>query len=106
MNLNTPLLREREAAPPPPPSHAANTEERPRKGAPAACLVTAHSLYHERSEQIRLLRTELLLRHEGAGANLFGVVSANPGEGRTQLAAELAISCSQLGQPTLLVDAD
>src|SRR5204863_1035561 len=71
-----------------------------------ACLVPAHALYHERSEQIRLLRTELLLRHEGAGANLIAVVSANPGEGRSQLAAELAISCSQLGQPTLLVDAD
>jgi protein-tyrosine kinase len=89
-----------------PPPEAPDSTEQPRKGVPDPCLVPAHSLYHERSEQIRMLRTELLLRHEGNGANVFAVVSANPGEGRSQLAAELAISCSQLGQPTLLIDAD
>jgi receptor protein-tyrosine kinase len=107
--MNTPLIRERSidaGRPPPPAAEAANTDARPRKAVAAPCLVPAHSLYHERSEQIRMLRTELLLRHDTPGANLFAVVSANPGEGRSQLAAELAISCSQLGQPTLLVDAD
>jgi protein-tyrosine kinase len=34
------------------------------------------------------------------------VMSANSGEGRSQLAAELAISFAQLGRRTLLVDAD
>jgi receptor protein-tyrosine kinase len=107
--MNTPLIQERtleSGRPSPPTAEAANAEVRPHKAVPAACLVPAHSLYHERSEQIRMLRTELLLRHDAAGANLFAVVSANAGEGRSQLAAELAISCSQLGQPTLLIDAD
>jgi receptor protein-tyrosine kinase len=77
------------------------------KAAPAQCLVLAHQLFHPRSEQIRMLRTELLLRHEPTdNANIIAVVSPGPGEGRSQLAAELAISFAQLGRPTLLVDAD
>ncbi|MCK7593085.1 CpsD/CapB family tyrosine-protein kinase [Pseudomarimonas salicorniae] len=74
---------------------------------PASFLLPAHKPYHPRSEQLRLLRTELLLRHdEATGANMLAVVSAGAGDGRSQLAAELAICFSQLGQPTLLVDAD
>ena len=77
------------------------------KAVPSPGLLSAHLPYHERSEQIRLLRTELMLRHDMAdSANVVAVVSAHPCEGRSQLAAELAISFSQLGQPTLLVDAD
>ena len=74
---------------------------------PAACLVMAHQSSHPHSEKIRLLRTELLLRHEeNDAANIFAVLSPCPAEGRSQLAAELAIAFSQLGRPTLLVDAD
>lgn len=77
------------------------------KAAPAARLVLAHHPFHPRSEQIRTLRTELLLRHErNDSANIIAVVSPCPEEGRSQLAAELAISFAQLGRPTLLVDAD
>lgn len=71
-------------------------------------LILPHDPFNPRSEQIRALRTELLLRHQGAGsrANVMAVVSPCSGEGRSLLAAELAISFSQLGQMTLLVDAD
>jgi len=62
---------------------------------------------HPHSEQIRSLRTELLLRHEASDdANILTVLSPCPGEGRSQLAADLAMSFAQLGRPTLLVDAD
>lgn len=59
------------------------------------------------SEQIRALRTELLLLN-GASRSGNSIVILSPcrGEGRTQLCAELAIAFSQLGQRTLLVDAD
>src|SRR5450631_1869737 len=58
-------------------------------------------------EQIRALRTELLLLNgPSRSGNLNAVLSACQGEGRTQLCAELAIAFSQLGQRTLLVDAD
>lgn len=76
-------------------------------GVPADRLVLAHSPYHPRSEQIRMLRTELLLRHEAdESANIVAVVSPCAAEGRSQLAAELAIAFAQLNRPTLLVDAD
>lgn len=59
------------------------------------------------SEQIRTLRTELLLLNSASRiGNLIVILSPCQGEGRTQLCAELAIAFSQLGQRTLLVDAD
>ncbi len=59
------------------------------------------------SEQIRALRTELMLLNAASRAgNLLVILSPCQGEGRTQLCAELAIAFSQLGQRTLLVDAD
>jgi receptor protein-tyrosine kinase len=91
--------------------------DRPRDGnallnrepqaAPAPGLTLAHAPFHPRSEHIRMLRTELLLRHEaGDSANVVAVLSPCAGEGRSQLAADLAIAFAQLGRPTLLVDAD
>jgi protein-tyrosine kinase len=75
------------------------------KAGPALILVRdPDSAY---SEQIRALRTELLLLN-GASRSGNSIVMLSPcrGEGRTQLCAELAIAFSQLGQRTLLVDAD
>ena len=80
---------------------------RERQAVPTQRLVVAHDPYHPRSEQIRTLRTELLLRNEdSSSANIVAVISPCAGEGRSQLAAELAISFAQLGRPTLLVDTD
>lgn len=74
---------------------------------PCTALVVAHAPYHARSEQIRSLRTELLLRFEDASdASMLAVLSPCSREGRSHLAAELAIAFAQLGRPTLLVDAD
>jgi protein-tyrosine kinase len=74
---------------------------------PGKQLILAHDPYNERSEAIRSLRTELLMRTNGRrGAALFALLSPCAGEGRSQLAAELAIAFAQLGSRTLLVDAD
>jgi len=74
---------------------------------PGNVLRIAHEPFHPHSEQVRLLRTELLLRHSVWGeANAVALVSACAGEGRSQLAAELALAFAQLDRPTLLVDAD
>jgi receptor protein-tyrosine kinase len=74
---------------------------------PGPQLILAHDADNPRSEKIRALRTELLLLSETSSeANTIALVSACPGEGRSQLAAELAISFSQLGRRTLLLDAD
>lgn len=70
-------------------------------------LVMAHDPYDPRCETIRALRTELLMRRESTErAEIIALVSPCAGEGRSMLAAELAIAFAQLGQPTLLVDAD
>jgi receptor protein-tyrosine kinase len=74
---------------------------------PSPKLILAHDPENPRSERLRALRTELLLLHEtGPGANMVAVLSPGPGEGRSQLCGELAISFAQLGRRTLLVDAD
>jgi protein-tyrosine kinase len=70
-------------------------------------LVLPHDPYNERSETVRTLRTELLMRTAGRrGAAVFALISCDSREGRSQLCAELAIAFAQLGSRTLLVDAD
>ena len=73
---------------------------------PTSQLVSAHDPFDPFSESIRALRTELLMRASADEANVIAIVSPGSGEGRSRLASELAISFAQLGQGTLLVDAD
>ena len=81
-----------------------------RQGAeltPGAELRHSFEVFHPRSEKMRALRTELLLLAQPTHqANVVALMSASSGEGRSLLAAELAISFAQLGRRTLLVDAD
>jgi len=48
----------------------------------------------------------LLLRTRNQGGAIISLLSPCAGEGRSQLAAEIAIAFAQLGRRTLLVDAD
>jgi polysaccharide biosynthesis transport protein len=57
-------------------------------------------------EAFRELRTSVVLSGTGRFANSILVTSAQPGEGKTTVAVNLAVSLAQLGQPVLLVDAD
>lgn len=59
-------------------------------------------------EQLRALRSQLMLRwFDGeAGHKTLAVVSPGRGEGRSFTAANLAVVFSQLGERTLLIDAD
>ncbi len=76
-------------------------------GRPSPELAFMHNAQHPYGERIRALRTELLLLKEtDRQAGCFAVLSPCSGEGRSHLAAELAISFSQLNRRTLLVDAD
>jgi protein-tyrosine kinase len=74
---------------------------------PSPALSYAHDSGSIRAEKLRSLRTELLMRlgtHQGAAA--FAILGARPGEGRSQLCAELALAFAQLAGKTLLVDAN
>jgi receptor protein-tyrosine kinase len=74
---------------------------------PSRDLVYARDPGHAHSEQIRLLRTELLLRHPPTSeGSAIALLSPCAGEGRSLLAAELALSFAQLERATLLVDLD
>jgi Mrp family chromosome partitioning ATPase len=60
-----------------------------------------------RAESLRALRTEMLLRLGAReGGTALAIVSTARGDGRTQLAAQLAISLAQLKRTVLLIDAD
>jgi protein-tyrosine kinase len=74
---------------------------------PGEQLIIAHDPNHPRSEQLRSLRAKLLMKTAARRAGVFfALLSPCPREGRSQLAAELAVSFAQLGGRTLLVDAD
>jgi protein-tyrosine kinase len=76
---------------------------------PGPELTIAHSqfAYDQRSEKILALRTELLMRRKSSEqAYMIALLSPCAGEGRSQLAAELAIAFAKMNRPTLLLDAD
>jgi capsular exopolysaccharide synthesis family protein len=58
------------------------------------------------SEAFRGLRTSVLLSSANHSARSILVTSAQPGEGKTTIAMNLAASLTQLGRHTLLIDAD
>ncbi|MDY7538222.1 polysaccharide biosynthesis tyrosine autokinase [Undibacterium sp. RTI2.1] len=58
------------------------------------------------SEEIRRLRSELLLKFEQKDKIKITIVSPANGEGKSYMAASLAIALSQSGKRTLLIDAD
>lgn len=71
-------------------------------------LVAAYHPFSPPVEDIRALRSQLLLRWFDAAGDrrTLAVVSPNAREGRSHIAANLAIVFSQLGERTLIVDAD
>ena len=71
-------------------------------------LVAAYQPFSTRVEQLRAIRSQLMLRwfDRAEERQVITVVGAERSEGRSYLAANLAIVFSQLGERTLLVDAD
>ena len=71
-------------------------------------LIAAWNPFHATVEELRVLRTQLLMRwfNPEAGRRTLVIASACPREGRSFVAANLAVVFSQLGQRTLLIDAD
>jgi protein-tyrosine kinase len=71
-------------------------------------LVAAYQPFSSRVEQFRAVRSQLMLRwfSKAEERQVLTVVGVERGEGRTYLAANLAVVFSQLGERTLLVDAD
>jgi len=71
-------------------------------------LVAAYQPFSPRVEQFRAIRSQLMMRwfDKAELRQVLTVVGAGRFDGRSYLAANLAIVFSQLGERTLLVDAD
>jgi chain length determinant protein tyrosine kinase EpsG len=70
-------------------------------------LITATTPFSSVSETFRSIRSQLIRRFEqDSERRALAVVSADAGDGKTFVAANLAIAFSQLGRRTLLIDAD
>ena len=71
-------------------------------------VVAAWSPFSNQVEALRAVRSQLLLRWFTGEADhrSLAIVSAAKGDGRSYLAANLAVVFSQMGEHTLLVDAD
>jgi len=71
-------------------------------------LVAAHQPFSHAADQLRAVRAQLMLRWLGQrkGQAMLAVVGAGRSEGGSYLAANLAIVFAQMGERTLLIDAD
>jgi receptor protein-tyrosine kinase len=71
-------------------------------------VIAAYSPFDSRVEAFRALRTQLTLRWLEAenSSRAFAIVSAARGDGRSYIAANMAVAFAQLGEHTLLIDAD
>ncbi len=78
--------------------------EKTRQLAPVLC--TAHQPRSPYAETYRTVRTALYFNSRGAKHQVIQITSPRPGDGKSTLAANLAIVIAQSGKKTLLLDAD
>jgi len=69
-------------------------------------LIAAYEPFSQQVEMLRTIRSQLELGWFSGEKKTLAIVSATNGEGRSYLAANLAIVFSQLGERTLLIDSD
>ena len=69
-------------------------------------LVTAYQPNSRRAEELRTLRSELMLRWFGRSNRVLAIIEPRAGNGGNILAANLAVAFAQLGERTLLIDAN
>ena len=71
-------------------------------------VVAAYRPFSPEGERLRALRSQLQLRwfDEASKRTALSIVSAGRGEGRSYMAANLAVTFAQLGERTLLIDAN
>lgn len=71
-------------------------------------VIAAFKPFSASVERLRALRSQLMLRclNPDTEDRSLAIVSADTGEGRSYIAANLAVVFSQLGERTLLIDAD
>lgn len=77
------------------------------EGGVADDVIAAYMPQSDAVEPLRALRSQIILRwFNSASRRVLAVTSAERGEGRSWLAANMATMFAQLGERTLLIDAD
>lgn len=69
-------------------------------------LIAAYQPFSSQVETLRALRSQLILRWFNQKNKALAVISTTPGDGGSNLVANLAVVFSQLGEKTLLIDAN
>jgi protein-tyrosine kinase len=69
-------------------------------------LSAAYEPFSPQVESLRAVRSQLMLRWFGRGRHALAIAGAEAGDGGAMFAANLALVFSQLGEQTLLVDAN
>ena len=69
-------------------------------------ICTYHRPKSQSSEAFRAVRTALFFNTKGTQSSVIQVTSPTPGDGKSTMAANLAVSIAQSGKKVLLVDAD
>jgi len=69
-------------------------------------VLTSSNIPHDFGEAFRALRTSLIARYPDDGTKIMTVTSAQPLEGKTTTAANIAMALAYGGSRVLLVDAD
>ena len=79
---------------------------RPGEGGLSPRLLAAYDPFGPQVEALRAVRSQVLLRWFGRGRRALAIVGVTPEDEATLCAANLAIVFAQLGERTLLVDAN
>lgn len=69
-------------------------------------LVAAYRPFGAEADGLRAICSELAARFGDASCRMFALVSADRGDGRSYLAANLGLTFAQLNEPTLIIDGD
>lgn len=80
----------------------------PDSGSIERSVITAYDPYSEAAEHLRGLRSQLMLNwlNGGGGRKSLAIASPGRGDGRSFVAANLAVLFAQMGARTLLIDTD
>ncbi|GJJ04887.1 hypothetical protein RugamoR64_54250 [Duganella rhizosphaerae] len=78
----------------------------PGEGRFSPLLVAAYQPFSHQVEALRAVRSQLMLRWFARGRKSLVVLAVDQGDGASLFAANLAVVFSQLGEHTLLVDAN